>query len=160
MLVYEGVLLAKVARYPELKNMLRRWAFRYAGNLLSKLGGVHTPSAQLLLGLGERTAVNEDSFDVDLLEVSDVLDVTTDPVKLPVKSSTRESVNSSSGTIVGWNPEPRTPATNKLDSNENPPLPPLPVLYPRYGSRSEYEHGFCDICGAQPGEKCDAGIHG
>jgi hypothetical protein len=51
----EQTLLIVTSKSPPLRRALQRWALRYAGSLLFKLGGVHLASADLLQALGEAT---------------------------------------------------------------------------------------------------------
>lgn len=48
----EDILLRTCGRNRIVRRALQRWALRYAGRLLARLGGVHATSADLLLGIG------------------------------------------------------------------------------------------------------------
>lgn len=48
----DDILLRTCGRNRIVRRALQRWALRYAGRLLARLGGVHAASADLLLGVG------------------------------------------------------------------------------------------------------------
>lgn len=50
---HDQMLIIAAGRSIGVKRALQRWALRYCARLLSKLGGVHTVSAQLLGQLGQ-----------------------------------------------------------------------------------------------------------
>lgn len=49
----DDILLRACGRNRIVRRALQRWALRYAGRLLARLGGVHAASADLLLGVGQ-----------------------------------------------------------------------------------------------------------
>lgn len=48
----EDILLRTCGRNRVVRHALQRWALRFAGRLLAKIGGVHAASADLLIHLG------------------------------------------------------------------------------------------------------------
>jgi hypothetical protein len=94
----EQTLLIVTSKSPPLRRALQRWALRYAGRLLFKLGGVNLASADLLQALGEATGEHTSA---DLLQALD--------------EATGEH------TLIGRPPSIREPATMQGTMNEGPP---------------------------------------
>lgn len=48
----EDMIIRCAGMAPNVRRALQRWAMRFAGRLLARIGGAHGPSADLLLSLG------------------------------------------------------------------------------------------------------------